>query len=278
MRVVSRTSVFAITLSAIAALSLYAQAKPYTGKLISSLSGTWKEDESKRKLGSAPGLRFRATTNGAMEELRGPESKPMVQPVKFDGKTYPMDSGNSLSWKQIDANNFERRTFQNGKLLSVRRIRISADGKTLHEESDRTSLAGKTQGITTEYRRSGGNDKGLAGTWQRLSIKQTVPAEVTYTPAGQNAVKVDNRMGGSHTLDFDGKSSPITGESVIPGMSITAKIIDSNSIETTTLREGVLAGKARMVLSDGGKVMTVTTTGAGPESSREPNVTVFNKQ
>ena len=118
----SRTSLFAITLSAMAAASLYAQAKQDTAKLISSLSGTWKEDESKRKLGSAPGLRFRATTSGDMEELRGPESKPMVQPVKFDGKTYPMDSGNSLSWKQIDANNFERRTFQNGKLLSVRRI------------------------------------------------------------------------------------------------------------------------------------------------------------
>ena len=85
-------------------------------------------------------------------------------------------------------------------------------------------------------------------------------------------------MGSTHTLFFDGKTSPIEGASVIPGMTISVKAIDGKTMETTTTREGVRAGTARIVLSEGGKVMTVTSTGTGAESGREPSVAVYNKQ
>jgi hypothetical protein len=202
----------------------------------------------------------------------------MVQPVNLDGKAYPMDSGNSIMWKKIDANTFERRTSLNGKELSVRKIHISPDGKSLSEEFVRYTLDGKSDKRTSEYTRTSGEGKGLAGTWSLKKTSNTDPAEVRYEPAGQNAVKMTSRMGVSQTLFFDGKASPVTGASVIPNMMVSAKIIDANTVEMTSTREGVKASTARMVISDGGKRMTVTSTGTGPESSREPSVTVFEKQ
>lgn len=278
MRILSRMPACALVMCALAPSTIYGQSKSGTGQLISKLSGTWREDPGKRKIGSGAFLQFRTTAAGGLEELRGPESKPMVQPVKLDGKSYNMESGNTMMWKQIDSNTYERRTGLNGKQLSVRRIRISDDGKTLTEEFERTSLDGKTITRKAEYRRTSGEGKGLAGTWRLHSARDSQPAEITYEPMGENAVKVTNSMGQSYKLTFDGKSSPITGASVIPNMVISAKQIDENTMETTSAREGVTAAKSRTVLSQGGKVMTITTTGVGPESSREPGVAVFVKQ
>ena len=129
MRIASKTAAFALVLSTVTSLSLDAQTKPDTSQLISSLSGTWREDQTKRKFGSLPGLRFRTTASGGLEELRGPEANPMVQPVRLDGKSYEMEGGNAMTWKQIDANTFERKTALNGKPTSVRHIRISDDGE-----------------------------------------------------------------------------------------------------------------------------------------------------
>ena len=160
---------FAAALATMSTFSLCAETKPET-QLISSLSGTWKEDQTKRKLGSGPGLRFRTNAEGGLEELRGPEANPMVQPVKLDGKSHAMETGHSMVWKQIDANTFERRTAHNGKPLSFRNIRISGDGKTLTEESERFSPDGKSVKSTAQYRREAADGKDLIGTWRILKV------------------------------------------------------------------------------------------------------------
>ena len=276
MRIIYKAG-FAAALATMSTFSLCAETKPET-QLISSLSGTWKEDQTKRKLGSTPGLRFRTNAEGGLEELRGPEARPMVQPVKLDGKSYAMEGGNTMIWKQVDANAFERRTALNGKPMSVRYLRISGDGKILTEESERFSHDGKSMKQTAQFRKESADGKGLLGTWRLLKVQDSEPAEVRYAPDGPGALRVTGRMGSTHTLFFDGKTSPIEGANVIPGMKISVKAIDGNTMETTTTREGVRANNAHIVLSEGGKVMTVTTTGAGAESSREPSVVVFNKQ
>src|SRR5277367_6806856 len=82
-----------------------APAAPSLGKF----TGTWKEDESKIKISPSTTLKFRRDAQGNLEELRGSEARPLVQPVRFDGKPYPVDgSKNTIVWKQIDKNHFER--------------------------------------------------------------------------------------------------------------------------------------------------------------------------
>ena len=58
--------------------------------------------------------------------------------VRYDGEPYSVDSSkNTIVWKQIDKNHFERTIFEDGKLLTTRRIQISDDGKTLTEDTER---------------------------------------------------------------------------------------------------------------------------------------------
>src|SRR4051812_27324838 len=134
------TSAVGLTLSVVSSLSLYGQApKGDSQRFISSMSGTWTEDESKRTIGSGLDMRFRTSASGGLQELRGPILRPMVQPVKLDGKPYEVE-GTTMVWKEIDAHNFQRTTSRAGKELSVRRIKLSEDGKTATEEMKRTSL------------------------------------------------------------------------------------------------------------------------------------------
>jgi hypothetical protein len=255
-----------------------AESKPDTTQLIARLSGSWKEDATKRKLGSMQKLRFRTTASGGVEELRGPETRPLVQPVSFDGKPHEIDSGISIAWKQIDAENYERLLWENGQLLSTRRIKISTDGKTLSEESERKRPDGTTVTGKMTFRRLSPEPKGLVGIWKAESIKNDSPVVLKYEPSGKDSVKVTGNLGQTYTLTFDGKPAAVLGPGMIPNMTIAAKPINDHTLETTSSREGVAVGKAMIVLSDGGKVMTVTSTQLGANNSGEPSVAVYEKQ
>src|ERR1700676_4276826 len=106
---IDRLSVFSarmITLVLLSSKLCLAQAAPAV--LVKKFVGTWQENESKRKIGSGFTLRFQRAANGRLEELRGPDARPLVQPIHFDGKPYKVDnSKNTLTWKQQDASHFE---------------------------------------------------------------------------------------------------------------------------------------------------------------------------
>ena len=270
------TTALAITLALISAAFSLAEADHKT--VIGKFVGTWLENQSKRKLGSsAPGLRFRSA-NGGLEELRGPESRPLVQPVKFGTKPYTIDnSNNSIAWKQIDQRHFERQLFVDGKLLTTRKIEISADGKTMTEVTYRKMPDGKESTLTIAYKRNSGGSQGLAGVWKTESVRTSEPGRQKIEAFGSNALKVAGRAGNSVMWDLSGKPQPVTGPAVLSGMTISAKILNDNSIETTSSREGVATGKTTFVVSQDGRSMTGTSVNVGPNPG-DPSVVVYEKQ
>ena len=117
---------------------------------------------------SAAKLRFQKTADGGLEEVRGPEAKPLVQPVKFGPKPYAIDGCvNTIEWKQIDSRHFERKIFNKGKLQNIRRIEISEDGKTLTQVTESTPTGGKRSTTTVTNDRVSGGPEGLAGIGNR---------------------------------------------------------------------------------------------------------------
>jgi hypothetical protein len=46
--------------------------------------------------------------------------------VIFDGKPEPFDRNLTVSWRQLDANTFERKLTEKGRLVATRTIRMSA--------------------------------------------------------------------------------------------------------------------------------------------------------
>jgi hypothetical protein len=258
----------------------HAQSKPQApASPVAKFAGTWKEDLSKRK-GEFQRLTFRGSAGGGLEELRGSELRPLVQPVNFTGKPYGVDgSANTIAWKQIDPNRFERALYNSGRLLNTRRLQLSADGRTLTEETEATSPSGQKIVTTVVFRRASG-DKGLVGLWTPESSKSSTPPEVVYETVGANGLKISTRLANPSTVTamLDGKPVPVTGEAVISGTMTAAKQLDASTLELTNSREGTVTGKSVRVVSADGKTMTVTTTQLGPNASKEPQVSVFVKQ
>lgn len=268
------TTTLVITLALLTAASSLAEADH--AKVIGKFVGTWTENQAKRKLGSSmPGLRFRATANGSLEELRGPEARPLVQPIKFGSPAYGIDnSKNTIAWKQVDQRHFERQLFADGKVLTTRKIEISPDGKTLTEVTTRKSPDGKELTATVVCKKNSGGSKGLEGTWKPESMRTNEPFQQKIEAVG-NALKVTGRIGDGVLWDLSGKPQPVTGPAVMSGMTNSAKLQNDNTIEITSSREGVVTGKTSFVLSQDGKTLTATSINVG--NPGDPSVAVYEK-
>jgi hypothetical protein len=262
-----------LALTLVASFVCLAQA-PSLGKF----AGTWTEDESKRTFGSMETLKFRTDSKGNLEELRGADARPLVQPLHFDGKPYTIDaSDNSIAWKQIDKTHFERKLLENGKLLTTREIQLSDDGKALTEVTSRTLNEGKKQVLTIKFHRTKGEGQGLAGIWQAESYHSTVPMQWKYEMMGDHFKMVDN-TGITLMLSPDGKPTAVTGPAVISGTMSALKPVSSDKLEIAQSRQGVTTGKLTLTLSGDGKVLTISAMNLAPHASPQPSVTVFRKQ
>ena len=204
--------------------------------------------------------------------------KPLVQPVHFDEKPYTIDaSSNSIAWKQIDTTHFERKLFDNGKLLTTREIQLSGDGKTLTEVTTRTLGDGKKQIIAIKFHRIKGEGQGLAGTWQAEAYHSTVPTQWQYSMMGDQLMMVDN-TGVTLMLSPDGKPTAVKGPAVISGTMAALKPISTDKLEINQSRQGVTTGKLTLTLSGDGKVLTLSAVNLAPNVSAVPSLTVFKKQ
>jgi len=94
------------------------------------ISGTWKQGKVEDLSSSVIAITFKATEDGlSMSDPIGDSYT-----AKFDGKDYPYkgDPGvTSVSLKKIDANTIEETDKRDGKVISVVRMVVSADGKTM---------------------------------------------------------------------------------------------------------------------------------------------------
>lgn len=239
--------------------------------------GTWREDESKRQIGSMRHLIFRRSGAG-IEEERGSEARPLIQPIRFGAKPYNVEGPNFIEWRQLDANRFERDIRGPGGLINTRRISISPDGKTLTEVTDQKTTDGQPLTTTIVYQRVSGDASGLVGRWKPLSFKSTRPAQVKYERAGPNALRFSDDIGGGYPVTLDDKPVVVGGLAPIPGSMISTKLVDERTIETTSSRAGVTTARGKRTLSADGRTLTVTAINVGPNASTEPSVTVYVKQ
>jgi len=95
-----------------------------------AISGSWKAEKVADASESVMTVTYQATDDGiSMSDLTGDSYT-----AKFDGKDYPFkgDPGTtSVSLKKIDANTIEETDKRNGKAISVTRLTVSADGKSI---------------------------------------------------------------------------------------------------------------------------------------------------
>jgi len=130
---------------------------------------------------------------------------------------------------------------------------------------------------------------GFVGTW-KLNVEKSKyepgppPKEQsrTWDAAGKVDVQGTDASGKprqyGYTVNLDGKEYPATGEIPNGADTVVSKRVDQNTIESNFTRAGKHVETARFILSEGGKVMTLTAKGVTPSGVHYNTVARMEKQ
>jgi hypothetical protein len=134
----------------------------------------------------------------------------------------------------------------------------------------------------------GFQDSPHMGTWKLNEAKSKFAGKarnhtVVYEAAGdQIKVTVDGvdpNGGAVHnewTGKFDGKDYPVTGDATSDMRSY--RVVDKHTLELTGKQGGKETLTGRVVVSNDGKMRTVTTTSTDAQGKKVTNVAVYDKQ
>ena len=134
----------------------------------------------------------------------------------------------------------------------------------------------------------GFQDNPHMGTWKLNETKSKLAGKarnntVTYEAAGdQIKVTVDgvDASGGAvhheWTGKFDGKDYPVTGDASSDMRSY--RMVNKHTLEIAGKKGGKETLTGRIVVSNDGKMRTVTTTSTDSEGKKVTNVAVYDKQ
>ena len=78
------------------------------------------------------------------------------------------------------------------------------------------------------------------------------------------------------TANYDGKDTPVTGNPDVD--MVTRTLVNPNTVETITKKDGKVIATQRSVVSKDGKTRTVTTKGLNAKGETMNNVAVYDKQ
>lgn len=138
-----------------------------------------------------------------------------------------------------------------------------------------------------------GQTDSLVGTWKLDPSKSKYTGvaplrsqTITYAavPNGLKTTVVGVDGGGKnvsygYTAYFDGKDYPEPGVGQPNGMdTISIRRVDTNTTEYTGKKGGRVVQTARRVVSNGGKTLTITTTGTDDKGQKTSTVTVYDRQ
>ncbi len=87
------------------------------------------------------------------------------------------------------------------------------------------------------------------------------------------------KISSSFTVKYDGKEVPVTDPGTTLWDTVSIRQVNSNTlVETRTKKGGRYHAMVREVISNGGKTMTLTAQGTGPDGKPFTSVTVFDRQ
>ena len=130
------------------------------------------------------------------------------------------------------------------------------------------------------------------GTW-KLNVKKSKFApgpprksETRIVVTGPSGMRVSvDRVNGDgssqqfeYTTNLDGKGYPITGQGPYDADAISANLTAPNTIQSTLTKNGKTVATATTIVSNGGKVLTITTKGTDAQGKHFTNVGVYDKQ
>jgi len=80
------------------------------------------------------------------------------------------------------------------------------------------------------------------------------------------------------TVKYDNKDYPVTGKDPAGADTLAVKLVDANHIDSTSKKGGKVLYTSNVAVSNGGKVMTITSKGKNADGEPFDNVLVYDRQ
>jgi len=230
---------------------------PYVGK--------WKVNLAKSDFGqttityqSLPGGEWQATGFGVTSKF------------KMDGKDYSDGMGGTTTWKAVGTNTWETVGKVNGKVTASDTLKLSADGKTLTDNSRQMKPDGGTMDSTTIFQRVSGGP-GLGGKWQTKKVSGAAGI-IEIAQSGTDGLSFkDTDMGMTCDSKLDGNDYPCSGPMMPQGFTIAMKNASPRSLDVTVKKDGKPFVKATYTVAADGKSMV--ETGGAVASTEKVKIT-----
>ena len=229
--------------------------------------GKWKLNPARSNFGEST-ITYTQLPGGEMQWSGDGQS----YKFKMDGKDYNDPYGDTVSWKQIDANTWEAHDKLNGKALSTETFKVS--GSTLTVVSTGTRPSGSKFETTTVYTRVSGTS-GLAGKWKTKKMDSASPMTMEFAANGADGLEL--RLPDLNAVckaRFDGKDYPATGPTMPPDFTLALRKV-AGGFEMIEKMKGKELYKDTFTVSADGKTMTDVSY---PTGVNEKSVAVYDRQ
>jgi hypothetical protein len=104
------------------------------------------------------------------------------------------------------------------------------------------------------------------------------PTADGYTFQGERVNPDGSTQKYGFTVKYDNKDYRVTGKDPGGADTIAVKLIDANNIESTSKKRSEVLYTSKVVVSNDGKVMTITTKGKNPDGEPFDNLQVYDRQ
>ena len=140
------------------------------------------------------------------------------------------------------------------------------------------SLAAQTNPMVGTWKLNLSKSKFVPGPPPRKQMT-TIEAAISGTKHTTTGIAADgSTVSYTYTTTVEGGYDPITGKGPSGADSVAVKHVDPNTTEATYKKDGKIDQTSRTVLSEDGKVRTVTSDGTGPSGHATHTVTVYDRQ
>jgi hypothetical protein len=236
----------------------------------SPFDGTWILNTSKSHL-AGDTMSYADAGSGTLKY----EDSDQTYTFKPDGSSFTTPMGTERTFLKNGDDSYTATSKKNSLLLSTTSIKISADGKTLMEESKGTKPNGDNFDNTYTYVRTSPGT-GLIGGWKSTKVKLSSPNSLTIqTDASDGVTLTLSAIKATCQAKWDGKDYPATGPTVADGLTLALSKTGPSSFKMVQKVKDKTIFIAHYSLGPDGKTVTMHgTNGQG----KEPFTEVFDKQ
>lgn len=234
--------------------------------------GTWKLNKAKSHF-TGQTFTYSKNANGLDHFSDGA----MEYDFTANGIDYPIFGGATESWTASGPNAWTVTDKQNGNVITVTKVELSKDCRTMKTETTGTRPDGSSIKDQNTYSKTKPAEGCLEGTWKSVKVVDSSPGGWIISQPSPDEWKWEiPDWKETVTGKADGSDLTVNGPTVVSGLTVAMKQDGPRKMTYTVKQNGKVLSQSEQVLSPNGKTLTDTSWVPGKENEKQ--IWVYEKQ